>query len=271
MDSQAESRAASKGLLGVYEKLRIPQQEHLVYHRFTRKFAQYFYDTYLALMNSRGTSSVVPFSEWKPAGVQTNFLDTAGDISTNIFAKELIVPFLKVINEKYIGDISRWVHNTGRYYNGFSDVRVDTIPEIITKKDELSVQVIKELNDTLEKIIDTYVDQNMAMDIPILISRDGQKTIIEKESYISKGRTLTRQVNRNFNYTYDNYFYGKKASEMTGADQCSLIRGSTFGGYNTRAENNHAYSMLDAQNDSKKLNADIKAGIICKNPTQSYW
>lgn len=53
MDTQAESRAASKGLLAVYEKLRIPYQEDIVYHRFTRKFAQYFYETYLALMNSR--------------------------------------------------------------------------------------------------------------------------------------------------------------------------------------------------------------------------
>lgn len=47
--------------MGVYEKLYLPQQEHLVYHRFTRKLAQYFYDNYLSLMNSRGTSRVLPF------------------------------------------------------------------------------------------------------------------------------------------------------------------------------------------------------------------
>lgn len=267
MDSQEESRAASKGLLAVYEKLRLPQQEHLIYHRFTKKFAQYFYDTYLALMNSRGTSTVVPFSEWKPTNTQTSFLDTASDISTNVFARELIVPFLKVINEKYIGDVSRWVHNTGRYYNGYSDVRVDTLPEIITKKDELSAQVLKELNDTLEKVIDTYVDQNMALDIPLLVSRSGQKTITENQT--SGGRT--RQVSRTFSYTYDNYFYGTKASDITDASQCSLIRGSTFGGYSTRTEMNHGYSMTAAQADSKKLNEDTKAGIVCKNPTQSYW
>jgi hypothetical protein len=52
MDSLAESRSASKGLLGVYEKLHVPQQENLLYHRYTREFAEYFYDTYLSLMNS---------------------------------------------------------------------------------------------------------------------------------------------------------------------------------------------------------------------------
>lgn len=53
MDSVAESRSVSQGLLGVYEKLHVPQQENILYHRYTREFAQYFYTMYLALMNSQ--------------------------------------------------------------------------------------------------------------------------------------------------------------------------------------------------------------------------
>lgn len=103
MDSIQESRAISKGLLAVYEKLHIPQQEHLLYHRYTREFAQYFYDTYLSLMNSDGTASVVSFPQWKKKTDSTSgFLNTAADITTKIFADELIVPFLKTINEKYL-------------------------------------------------------------------------------------------------------------------------------------------------------------------------
>lgn len=52
MDSINESRAASKGLLSVYEQLFIPNQEHLVYNRFSREFAQYIYSGFLSLMNS---------------------------------------------------------------------------------------------------------------------------------------------------------------------------------------------------------------------------
>jgi len=113
--------------------------------------------------------------------MDTSFLKSVSDITTKIFTKELLTPFLKVINEKYLSDVNRWVHNSGRYYNGYSEVRLDTLPEIITKKDAFSVQIIKESNDVLEKIIDTYVDNNLSLDIPILVNRSGKKTIQEED------------------------------------------------------------------------------------------
>lgn len=61
-------------------------------------------------------------------------------------------------------------------------MRVDTIPELITTKDALAGQVIKESNDVLEKLIDSYVDSNLSMDIPVLVSRPGQKTITENQN-----------------------------------------------------------------------------------------
>lgn len=98
----------------------------------------------------------------------------------------------------------------------------------------------------------------MSMDIPLLISRSGKKNISEKETYKSGGRTLTRQVNRSFNYTYDNYIFGKKASEITDASDCSIIRGSIFGGRNSKVEVNHGYTITDAVIDSKKISEDSK-------------
>lgn len=90
-------------------------------------------------MTSEGTATIPSFPNWKAdANSSTSFLDKASDISTKIFGEELVTPFLKVINEKYLSDLNRWVHNTGRYYNGYSDVRVDTIPELITTKDALT-------------------------------------------------------------------------------------------------------------------------------------
>ena len=120
-------------------------------------------------------------------------------------------------------------------------------------------------------MIDEYVDTNMALDIPLLINRPGQKTITEKQTYSSGGKTLTRNVNRTFSFVYDNYFFGKKASQITSASDCSLVRGSEFGGFNTKVEMNHGYTMIDAANDSKKINQDGAANINCKQPTQSYW
>jgi len=70
---------------------------------------------------------------------------------------------------------------------------------------------------------------------------------------------------------YDNYFFGTKASEITSASQCGLIRGSSFGGKNSTVEMNHGYAISDAKNDLKRIKADTAAGVKCSSPAQSYW
>ncbi len=112
-------------------------------------------------------------------------------------------------------------------------------------------------------MIDAYADNNLSLDIPILVSRPGQKTISE--------RSGERFVSRTYNFVYDNYFYGTKASAITSASQCSLIRGTNFGGRNTTIETNHGYDVSGAQDDTKLITADANAGIKCTPPTQSYW
>lgn len=134
---------------------------------------------------------------------------------------------------------------------------------MITTKDALAGQVIKESNDALEKLIDTYADNNLSLDIPILVSRPGQKTISE--------RSGERFVSRTYNFVYDNYFYGTKASVITSASECSLIRGTNFGGRNTAVEMNHGYDVSGAQEDTNFITTDTNAGIKCISPTQSYW
>lgn len=268
MDSIGESRAASKWLLSVYEQFFLPQQENLLYNRFTREFSQYLYAWFLSLMKTDGNTVVPDFRDWKPdANSDTAFLNQAADITTKVFSDELITPFIKVINEKYLWDVSRWVHNTGRYYNGSSDVRVDTIPELITTKDTLTSQIIKEWNDVLEKLIDSYVDSNLSLDIPILVSRPFQKTIREIDG---SGRRA-REVSRTYNFVYDNYFYGTQAHQIKSAADCSLIRGSSFAGMNTTVETNHGFNMLGVQGDSEKILSDTNQWIDCPVPTQSYW
>jgi len=87
-------------------------------------------------MKGSGTPNVPSFSNWSPTNNAQNltlpltldsinessigsssFLSNASDISTRIFARELIPGFVKTLSEKYIGDVSRWVHQTGRYYD----------------------------------------------------------------------------------------------------------------------------------------------------------
>lgn len=80
-----------------------------------------------------------------------------------------------------------------------------------------------------------------------------------------------RQVSRTYDFVYDNYFYGTKASSIKSASECSLIRGSAFGGLNSTVETNHGYDIPGAQDDTKKIAEDTDAGIKCTSPSQSYW
>lgn len=135
----------------------------------------------------------------------------------------------------------------------------------------MTTQVIKETNDALERLIDQYVDASMALDIPLLVSRPGSKTISEIEYYQQGGRTRSRQVSRTYDFNYENYFYGTKAATITDARMCSLFRGSSFGAQNARAEMNHGYSVNGAQADNATIAIDTQAGIKCDPMTQSYW
>ncbi len=65
---------------------------------------------------------------------------------------------MKTLSEKYIGDISRWIHQTGRYYDGYSKVRADTMPELIQNRDNISSQILREANDSFEKIVNNYIE-----------------------------------------------------------------------------------------------------------------
>lgn len=100
----------------MYEQFFIPNQEHTVYNRFSREFAQYLYSGFLSLMKSDGNIQIPSFQNWKPdPNSGASFLNQASDITTKVFADGLITPFIKVINEKYLEDVTQWVHNTGRY------------------------------------------------------------------------------------------------------------------------------------------------------------
>lgn len=219
VDSVRDSRATSPGSLAAYEQLFVPNQEHFTYNRYTKDFAKYLYENYLTLMKGRGVSNISSFSEWRSKAdnkaitapltldslddvplSSSSFLSKASDISTRIFARELIPGFVKTLSEKYVGDISRWVHQTGRYYDGYSKVRVDTMPELIQERDDISSHMLRQVNDSFEKAINDYIEGSLSVDIPVLVSRN--------ES----------------GFAYINYFLGQKAANLTQADQCSLLR-----------------------------------------------
>lgn len=269
-DSERDARATSPGSLAAYEELFVPNQEHFSYNRYTKEFAQYLYENYLSLMKSAGTNSVASFSDWRlkkvsatPASPFTldtldesaigsaSFLSTASDISTHFFSRELIPGFLKTLSEKYVGDVARWIHQSGRYYDWYSRVRADTVPELIQQRDALSTQILRQANDSFEKLVNEYIEGSLSVDIPVLVKREDSS--------------------RSKLFTYTNYFFGKKANTLWDASECSLVRGSTFGGKNSAAEMNHGYHLQSVENDIAKITKDAEDKISCSDRVSSYW
>lgn len=269
VDTVRDSRATSAWSLAAYEQLFVPNQENFRYNRYTKDFAKYLYESYLSLMKWNGLAEISSFSDWRPKTQEnktssltidtlekaslwsTSFLSSASDISTRIFARELVPGFVKTLSEKYIGDISRWVHQSGRYYDWYSKVRVDTMPELIQKRDAISSQVLREINDSLEKIVDDYVIGSLSIDIPVLVSRNKSA--------------------QSENFIYTNYFFGKKASSIKDASECSLLRWSSFGSTNTVAEMNHWYHVQWIQDDVDLITKDGQSRIRCDDRVTTYW
>jgi len=153
------------------------------------------------------------------------FLDNVGDITTKRIVDEMIPTFFDVINDKYLGDIARYVHNTGRYYNGRADVRMDTLPEIITKKDLASRELIRQVNNLFESQISTLIEEKLARDIAVLTRENVSQTITERQPYTDgDGNRRFRNVQRTYAFVYDNYMYGQKTREMKQANQCTITR-----------------------------------------------
>lgn len=154
---------------------------------------------------------------------------------------------------------------------------MDTLPEIITKKDLAAKELLKQVNLLLENEVDTLVENKLARDIPVLTRENVSQTITEQESYRdSDGNTRYRSVQRTYNFVYDNYMYGQKVSSITDASQCSITRGSEYRqGESYIVEANQGYDPQKASGNSALLARDINAGIVCSSndatATKAYW
>lgn len=104
-------------------------------------------------------------------------------------------------------------------------MRVDTIPEIITKKDMAAHELLKQFNSALEDHINSIIENSLSRDIALLVSENVSETIydIRNPLYDALFQDRFRRV---YDFTYDNYMYGQKAANISDVSQCSIMRGS---------------------------------------------
>jgi hypothetical protein len=201
-------------LLSIYEQIFLPNQENLFTIDTRENCSIYlweFFDTDAKPRNEYCTS----FSQWRK--VQQCFIFwIVQEILLKIFSDELITPFWSRQWE-VSRDVARWVHNTGRYYNWSSDVRFDTVPEIITQKMLLLLKYSK------KQMICSKASTNMSTRVCrwfTIVSRI-QKLQIE---YYQQGGKVARDTWAVLMTLLWNYFYGSKASAIRCSDvACSVV------------------------------------------------
>jgi hypothetical protein len=166
----------------------------------------------------------------------------------DIMARQPIDKVLKIfhetINEVYFGDLMKFVFNTGRYGNG-QNVRVDTIPFLIDKKDREMQQTLLIGNNLLEKTIDDLVKTKLSKNI-----------VIYTHHILCDSHTHASSVDYDYHRS-DNFIEGKRAVDITRPEECSVFRGSTSTG-SQLVEADRAFSTDNFMTDS----GSYKAGAL---------
>lgn len=176
-------------------------------------------------------------------------LSRSSDIATRYVIKNVVKNFLSVFNSSMIGDIRKNVYNAGRYNEGGETVNVDVIPFLITTLDQISSQILLDSNKKLEDYIDDLV-----------INRLESYIAIPTEIVYTGSWSCSKTVNTNF-------LYGKQASAITNASECTIYRGNTNNSW-TLVEANKWYNIKTIQADIDLCGTQWSASWI---PTSWYW
>lgn len=196
------------------------------------------YDKYEAFQKS---ADGIDTAELAALGIQipdinaTDF-SSAPDIQTRTAIMKIAKQFYEVINEKYVGDILKFVYNTGRYGDG-KDTRVDIGAVLISKRDKFVERALKDANTAVENAIDSLVKTGLSQDIALPVA-------IKVKNYDTAGKEDYSEIAP----VYQNYLYGKTASGITNAKECSIVRGSSL-----PVEANRGYNILNIEKDLSML------------------
>lgn len=133
-------------------QLYLENIEDLAYNRFNKYLAKSIYDATQNIFTVDGSGITDPDLR-KLLNTQTSAatldLSKIPDIATKDIIEKSTKQFFQVFNAKYLGDVLRYIHNTGRYGNA-TNVRGDLAPVVIAKKDVLTRQTLKDINTSLE-------------------------------------------------------------------------------------------------------------------------
>lgn len=212
MDAFHDQKTSSVENWKSYE-LYLKNVEDLAYNRFNKYLAKSLYDASQNIFSVDTSELSDPNLQKILSMREQSSLDLSKtpDIATKDIIEKSLKKFFEVVNAKYLGDVLRYIHNTGRY-GDTNDVRSDVTPIVIAKKDILMQQTLKDVNTSLEGAIDKMVQEGVSKKIPVLV----QYSIKPPESFPPEKNEVEK--------VYKNYFFGREASSVSSPADCTIVR-----------------------------------------------
>ncbi len=227
----------------MWYKAYLENKEDLIYSRFTKDLANKLTDDSLSSANSTMMElleQVNPELASQAWDLQTTAdLSKVPDIQTRHIIQKTVKKFIESFSKGTLWDFRKDVNNAWRYSWTGSQVNMDMIPYLVTVLDLVNDEIVKDINTELESQIDDLIQNWLSKDIAI------PTTFNTRAWGLSWSTTCS-------NTTTQNYLYGKKASNISNAKECSIYRWSLTNSW-TLVEANRAYNIHLAVDDNNTL------------------
>ncbi|EKE27248.1 MAG: hypothetical protein ACD_3C00233G0001 [uncultured bacterium (gcode 4)] len=239
-DGKRDEQIVSYSLWKWYQ-LFLNNIEDIAYFRYTKYLAKDISDAFYASTNKESNDALKDAWAANPDLLQyvnANLgnswpdLTKTPDVMTKKVIETLTKNFFQIFSDKYIGDILKYVYNTGRYWNT-KNTRVDTVISIISKQDNTMKRILKDTNTSLEWFTDNllkkWLARNIAVPIKIEESKHRRYETGSEGAYscdwYSKEEYWDFSEN-NWVWVLENFYYWKIWSSLTRANECSVIKWS---------------------------------------------
>ncbi|MBL4694682.1 DUF11 domain-containing protein, partial [Candidatus Gracilibacteria bacterium] len=249
-----EEERMNDDLFPFYKKY-LEEWEDLSYKRYNKYWANELSAETFGDLELTGSAS----QDFKDAISSGNPLASMPDIFTKQIIDDKLIPYYKM-NRSYYAQVNDWISWTGRY----NERDADSVPALISVKDEYSKEYLRSVNDALEKKINSVVEQiqepvNILKNVELsgkfsklvdLSGGIGPETLIVEEQNLEVGGLDGMEYR--FHYLNENtgdlYVNGVNAEVIEGPRQCSAYLGSMssddFDGNLNYAPKDENYSIL---------------------------
>ncbi|EKE29579.1 MAG: hypothetical protein ACD_2C00141G0001 [uncultured bacterium (gcode 4)] len=290
-DGKRDEQTVSYSLWKWYQ-LFLNNVEDIAYFRYTKYLAKSISDTFYASTTKESNDALKQAWAANPELLQyvnQNLgnswpdLSKTPDVMTKKVIETLTKNFFQAFSDKYIWDILKYAYNTWRYWSP-SNTRVDTVISTISKQDNAMKRMLKDANTSLEWFTDDllkkWLARNIAVPVKIEESKSYRHDVWGADWYVCEETTgIYGAFSNNWGVgVLENFYYWKKWSSLTSANECSTIKWSARTAENksnlveaTRAD---ITSQESVQGDIDLLTKSPNAQTCLPNDnyqTMSFW